>query len=93
MRCASRDIDEQVVPGESSEDYVMRMAREKADRAVTVCSADLRTTVVLGADTVVVQDGDIMGKPRDRFDALAMLARLGDRAHQVLTGAVHRDPG
>lgn len=43
-------------------------------------------SLVIGADTVVTIDGDILGKPRDRADAVAMLQRLSGRSHQVLTG-------
>jgi len=59
---------------------VLRLAREKA-RAAAASSA-----IVLAADTAVVLDGEIFGKPRDEADALAMLGRLSGRTHQVLTG-------
>lgn len=86
------NLDERLIAGELPEDYVMRMAREKADAAVIDSDADLQTTAVLGADTIVVLGGDIMGKPRDRLDALAMLARLGGRTHLVITGVAVRGP-
>ncbi|HKT74983.1 MAG TPA: Maf family protein [Steroidobacteraceae bacterium] len=75
------DIDETVLPAESPRDYVVRLARRKA---VAVREQGERLPV-LAADTTVVLDGVVLGKPRDREDALAMLARLGGRAHEVLT--------
>jgi septum formation protein len=76
------DIDENVHPGEPARDYVARMAREKA---ATVCSRRGDGAPVLAADTTVVVDGDILGKPADHFAGLAMLARLSGRTHSVIT--------
>jgi len=76
-------IDETPGAGEEAEEYVQRMAREKA-RAVA--SPRLPAgAAVLAADTTVVLGDLILGKPRDRSDALAMLARLSGRTHRVLT--------
>lgn len=75
------DVDETVRPGETPEGYVSRLAREKA-RAV---AADAPRALVLAADTSVVTDTDILGKPRDDAEALAMLTSLMGRAHRVLT--------
>jgi len=80
-RVSAADIDETAHPGEAPADYVVRMACAKA-RAVSERGAQLP---VLAADTIVVIDGLILGKPRDRADALAMLGRLSGRTHQVLT--------
>jgi septum formation protein len=74
-------IDEEVRPGEPPADYVVRIACAKA-RAVLARAAPLP---VLAADTTVVVGGEICGKPRDRADGIAMLGRLSDRTHQVLT--------
>lgn len=74
-------IDESVLPGESAHDYVQRMARTKA-LAVWHQRQELP---VLAADTTVVLDGVILGKPEHRDDALRMLARLSGRTHEVLT--------
>ncbi len=74
------DIDESPRPGEDATDYVTRVAVEKANAVATAHS------VVIGADTTVVLDGEILGKPRDRSDAATMLRRLSDRAHEVITG-------
>lgn len=76
------DVDERITSGESSVAYVSRLARDKATRA----AREHPDAVVLGADTVVVVDSEILGKPRDDTDAGAMLRRLSGRAHDVLTG-------
>ena len=75
------DVDEAVLPGESSVDYVVRMARAKA-RAVHPHGAALP---VLAADTIVVIDERICGKPTDAEDGIAMLLQLSGRSHEVLT--------
>lgn len=74
-------IDESRLPGEPPRDYVERLAREKA-ASVWREAANLP---VLAADTTVVLDGEIFGKPRDREDALKMLGALSERTHDVLT--------
>ena len=75
------DIDESVRTGEAPRDYVLRMARQKA---LTVRERG-ETLPVLAADTTVVLDNTIFGKPRDRDEGLAMLGRLSGRTHEVLT--------
>ena len=77
-------VDESRLPGESPEDYVERVALEKA---MTVRSGGERLPV-LAADTAVVLDDTVFGKPADRAEALAMLGKLSGRAHQVLTAVV-----
>lgn len=77
-------IDESALPGEPAHGYVERLALEKA-RAGLASLADNTDAVVLGADTAVVLDGQILGKPQTRDEALAMLAALSGREHQVLT--------
>ena len=79
---APADLDETPEPGEAPAAYVRRLAEAKA-RAV---AASRPGAVVLGADTTVVVDGDLLGKPVDDADAAAMLTRLQGRAHDVLTG-------
>ena len=76
------DVDESLRPGETPTEYVCRVALEKA-RAV---SDRLPGQAVLGADTVVVVDGEILGKPRDGSDARRMLRLLSGRDHRVITG-------
>jgi len=79
------NVDEGRHAGEPPELYVLRVALDKA-RAGRVRVAANDPLPVLGADTAVVIDGDILGKPRDRAHALAMLARLSGRIHHVYTG-------
>ncbi|MBD9485462.1 septum formation inhibitor Maf [Pseudomonas sp. PDM14] len=80
----SAAIDESPLPNEPAHGYVERLALEKA-RAGLATLALAGDAVVLGADTAVVRDGQILGKPQDRAEALAMLASLSGREHQVLT--------
>jgi septum formation protein len=77
---APAGLDETPRPGEDPVDYVERLAAEKAG---AVADAG---TVAIGADTTVVLDGEILGKPVDRADAASMLGRLAGRSHQVVTG-------
>ena len=74
-------IDETPAAGEPPRDYVSRLAREKAE---AIAATDDR--IVLGADTTVVIDGEILGKPADAADATRMLRLLSGRAHEVITG-------
>jgi len=76
----SADIAEQPLPGQSPQEYALRIAVEKARAAAALAPLALP---VLGADTDVVIDGEILGKPRDRDDAIAMLLRLSGRVHAV----------
>ncbi len=76
------DIDESELPNEKPDAYVQRLAREKAE-AVAVNYSD---ALVLGADTIVVIDDKIIGKPKDFDDAKRMLEMLSDKWHAVLTG-------
>jgi septum formation protein len=80
------DVTEHVRPGESPSDYVARVAREKAAFAWSIVQTR-RLTVrpVLAADTTVTIDGEILGKPANKTEAIAMLERLSGRTHQVLT--------
>lgn len=75
-------VDETPRPGEAAEVYVVRLALAKAQAGHTLRPG----RPVLGADTAVVIDGVILGKPRDRADGLAMLERLSGRNHHVYTG-------
>jgi septum formation protein len=88
-RVAPVDLDESRRPNESPRDYVLRLAHEKAEAAWERI-ANREAQVVLAADTAVVLGDDILGKPRDQADALAMLARLSGRTHQVLTAVALR---
>lgn len=81
----SAAIDETPQPDEAPADYVARLALGKARAGFASLPADGRHGVVLGADTAVIIDGRILGKPLDQADALAMLMSLSGREHQVLT--------
>jgi len=79
------DVPERRESAESPEEYVLRVALAKARAGHALLpEADVRP--VLGADTAVVLAGEVLGKPRDRADALAMLRRLAGREHMVLSG-------
>src|SRR5476651_600806 len=90
------NVDESIRPGESPPAYVRRLAAAKSAAVVAAlevcatrdCGAEgpLHQPVILGADTTVVVDGEILGKPLDDGDGRDMLRRLSGRAHQVLTG-------
>ena len=84
------DIDERLLPAEAPAAYVRRLACGKARAAFA--GGPARCLPVLAADTTVVLDGAILGKPTDVADACAMLARLADRVHEVLTGVALIDP-
>jgi septum formation protein len=76
------DIDETRLAGEEAVTYVRRLARSKAETIATRTGANL----VLGADTVVVVDEEILGQPRDDDDARRVLRMLSGRWHEVVTG-------
>lgn len=79
--------EERVHPGETPEQYVKRNAEEKSAAALAAAEAKGgKPAVVVAADTVVVQDGRILEKPRDEADAARMLRELSGRCHQVMTG-------
>lgn len=74
------DLDESLLPGETPDTHVKRLAREKA------AHRSEPGELVLAADTVVVLDGQVLGKPRDPSEARTMLGRLAGRRHTVLSG-------
>lgn len=76
------NIDERVLPNEVPRSYPMRVAYAKAQHVARQCP----TAVVLGADSVVVLEQQILGKPQDVEDARHMLTRLSGRVHTVITG-------
>lgn len=81
------DVDERPRPGEDPHVYVLRLAEEKA--AARAAPGEL----VLAADTSVVLDGEILGKPGDAEEARQMLSRLAGREHTVLTGVALLEAG
>jgi len=76
------DVDERARNGETPAEYVRRLAAEKS----AAVQSYVQEAIILGADTTVVVDGKILGKPRDDGEAAAMLRRLSGRRHEVLTG-------
>ena len=80
------EVPEQRGADESPQDYIHRVARDKARAGLALVDAkDLGGVVVLGADTEVVLDGDVFGKPSNTADAAAMLRRLSGRTHEVIS--------
>jgi len=75
-------VDERLKPRENPQDFVQRIASEKAE----TIGANFPDTWVLGADTIVVLDDTILGKPADAEDAMRMLCFLSGRSHEVMTG-------
>jgi septum formation protein len=77
------DVDERPLPGEAAEAMAVRLARAKAAAISTQLDGP---SIVVAADTLVVRDGVILGKPTDAADAAEMLRSLSGRSHQVVTG-------
>ncbi|MDQ2665218.1 MAG: Maf family protein [Gemmatimonadota bacterium] len=75
------DIDETYLTGELPRAHAERLAREKAD----VIAKGAPEAIVIGSDTIVVVDGDVLGKPRNEAEAVSMLTRLSGRSHLVMT--------
>ena len=88
IKCPA-DIDESVLPGEKPDKYVRRMAEAKAKKI----AKQEKHKPVLGADTIVLIDGRILGKPKNREQALRYITLLSNRTHSVLTSValVRRD--
>lgn len=85
------EVSEEVLPGEAAEAYVTRVTREKLDFAwKTMFWRRLPIRTVLAADTTVVLDGRILGKPANPAEAVAMLKSLSGHTHQVLTSVAVR---
>jgi septum formation protein len=78
------NIDESYLAGEAPPQHAERLARDKAE---AIAAPD---AVVIGSDTIVVVDGDVLGKPRSREHAAEMLRRLSGRSHIVMTGVAAR---
>ena len=82
-------IAEDQTPGEAPDAYVLRLAAAKAAAVWAALAAGERAPV-LAADTAVVLDGEVLGKPADRLEAARMLERLSGRSHRVLTAVALR---
>ena len=76
------DVDENIIQDESPEEHVMRLSAAKAEKV----AIDYPDDLVIGADTAVVLDGVIMGKPESEDDAFEMLRKLSGKTHTVFTG-------
>lgn len=83
-RAMAADLDEGVRPGEAPEDYVLRLARDKA-AAVVNALGDRTDRPVLAADTTIALAGRIIGKPVNEDDCVRILSKLSGRSHDVLT--------
>jgi nucleoside triphosphate pyrophosphatase len=83
------NILEMLLPGEAPKAYAERLAREKAEAVFRLHPEK----IVLGADTIVLVDDEVLGKPRDATDAAGMLRLLSGRSHQVITGVCLLGPG
>jgi septum formation protein len=83
------DISEDRQPGEPAIEYALRLAREKAEKVARQFAGQF----VLGADTIVVVDEEVLGKPRDAEDAARMLRLLSGRTHRVITAVSLIAPG
>ncbi len=79
------DVEEHVTTTVPSE-VVQELSRQKAEAVLAVCETFEEPLVVIGADTIVACDGQILGKPKDEEDAARMLRMLSGRSHQVYTG-------
>lgn len=82
------DVEEQQQPGEKPEDYVCRLAKSKAQAGVLAAKENYP---VLGADTIVVLNDEVLEKPRDADDAARILRALSGRKHQVITAIAFAD--
>ena len=87
FEACSPEVDERSLPGEAPDALCERLARLKAEAGALDAGEDV---LVLAADTIVVIDGRVLGKPADRAEARAMLSLLQGREHQVMTGLALR---
>lgn len=88
------EIEEVVESGESAEIFVMRVARDKARAGQALVIKEGRSAApVLAADTCIVLDSEIIGKPDNREDGISILTRLAGRSHEVLTAVVLMEEG
>jgi septum formation protein len=92
FRVAPADIPEEPLPGEEAVPHALRLAEEKAR---TAAQREQSGRFFIGADTIVVLDGRIMGKPVDEQDAFRMLSDLSGKSHEVVTAyaVLDRDNG
>lgn len=93
FRVVPSGIDERALPDETPEQHVRRLAAEKALEVRDRMAADESRPLVLAADTIVVIDEQVLGKPEDDADAERMLLRLAGRTHRVMTALSLREVG
>lgn len=87
------EVDEIELPDENPADFVVRLAREKALEAGKLLSASsIEDILIIAADTIVVEEGKILGKPKNQADANKILNQLKGKTHQVLSGLVLYHP-
>jgi septum formation protein len=79
-------VDERLLPDEAPREHVLRLSRAKAEAGAARLGGGAAPGVILAADTAVIIDGRVLGKPADDADARAMLRSLRGRTHEVLTG-------
>ncbi|WP_338470400.1 Maf family protein [Niallia sp. XMNu-256] len=82
FKAISSDVDEQYNPDWTPHEIVMELAYRKAQAVAT----SHPSSIVIGSDTIVVKDDDVLGKPQNREEAYAMLQRLSGKSHSVFTG-------
>lgn len=85
------DADESYDPEESPTNIAMSIAEKKIKAVLDLKQVDLSNSIIVAADTIVVLEGEIIGKPVDRADALGILSRLSGKKHQVITAVCVQD--
>ena len=86
VRVIIPETDERPLPYESPEKLCARLSAAKAAKAAEMMTHNNEEGIIVGADTIVVVDGDVLGKPADEGESFSMLKRLQGRSHEVLTG-------
>lgn len=85
------DADESFDPEESPANIAISIAEKKIQAVLELKQIDLTNSIIVAADTIVVLEGEIIGKPADRADALGILKRLSGKKHQVITAVCVQD--
>lgn len=85
------DADESYDPEASPENIARAIAEKKLQAVLDLKQIDLSDSIIVAADTIVVLDGEIIGKPTDREDAIGILTRLSGKQHQVITAVSVQD--
>ncbi len=85
------DADESYDPMDSPENIARSIAEKKLQAVIDLNQVDLSNSIIVAADTIVVLEGEIIGKPIDREDALGILKRLSGKKHQVITAVSVQD--